>query len=353
MVNAAYRSCGFAASDSATHRHQPHVRRWRVDEPQSRTEVRLSNQAFGGKSMILVSSRRVSRLGALLLALQRASRQFRLRLRPLRETSDKVVHFGTWGVDLGDPGHEREAGRRLRSAMPPASGWTRRRSPPTSRRTASAPSSPTATRSSFASIVTGSPTDSQIGAFYASYMDEARLEQLDAAPLKADLDRVAAIKTKAEFASHMARHFSDFGSTLFAAGVLPDPANPTMNIAVRRYVRNGPAGPRLLPARQVQAAARRLSRLHRAHVRPDRHAQRRPPRPTRSSRSRPRSPRLSWAQADLRDLDKLNNPMTLAQLAAYAPGLDWNRYLTDVRVASSPRADRRRQYGGEGARGAL
>ena len=59
-------------------------------------------------------------------------------------------------------------------------------------------------------------------------MDEARLEQLDAAPLKADLDRVASIKTKAEFARHMASTFSDFGSTLFAAGVLPDPANPTM-----------------------------------------------------------------------------------------------------------------------------
>ena len=51
------------------------------------------------------------------------------------------------------------------------------------------------------SIVTGAPKDSQLGALYASYMDEARLEQLDAAPLKADLARVDAIKTKAEFTS--------------------------------------------------------------------------------------------------------------------------------------------------------
>ena len=70
-----------------------------------------------------------------------------------------------------------------------------------------------------------------MGAFYASWMDEARLEQLDAAPLKADLDRVAAINTKAEFAREMAQTLSDFGSTLFAAGMLRDPSNSTMNIA--------------------------------------------------------------------------------------------------------------------------
>ena len=54
-------------------------------------------------------------------------------------------------------------------------------------------------------IVMGAPKDGQLGAFYASYMDEARLEQLDAAPLKADLRRVDAINSKAEFTSFMAR----------------------------------------------------------------------------------------------------------------------------------------------------
>ena len=60
-------------------------------------------------------------------------------------------------------------------------------------------------------------------------MDEARLEQLDAAPLKADLDRVDAIKSKAEFASFMAASLGDFGSTLFGLGIGPDPVNPAMN----------------------------------------------------------------------------------------------------------------------------
>jgi hypothetical protein len=186
------------------------------------------------------------------------------------------------------------------------------------------------------SIVTGSPTGSQIGAFYASYMDEARLEQLDAAPLKADLDRVAAIKTKAEFARHMASTFSDFGSTLFAAGVLPDPANPTMNIA---FVGTSGMG---LPDRDYYLLDK---------YKPQRDAYRAYIERTFGLIGTPNAAaaadrvlafeteiaKLSWPQAELRDLDKLNNPMSLAQLSAYAPGLDWNRYLTDVRVASSPK----------------
>jgi putative endopeptidase len=42
--------------------------------------------------------------------------------------------------------------------------------------------------------------------------------------------------------------------------------------------------------------------------------------------------KLSWPQADLRDIDKLNNRMTLAELKAYAPQFDWASYLSETRV---------------------
>src|SRR4029079_11426616 len=80
-------------------------------------------------------------------------------------------------------------------------------------------------------IVMGAPKDSQLGAFYASYMDEARIEQLDAKPLMADLARVDAIQSKAEFARFMADTHADFGAALFGLGTIPDPANPAINIA--------------------------------------------------------------------------------------------------------------------------
>ena len=41
----------------------------------------------------------------------------------------------------------------------------------------------------------------KIGDFYASYMDEARLEQLGITPLKGELANIAAIKDKAGLSS--------------------------------------------------------------------------------------------------------------------------------------------------------
>jgi putative endopeptidase len=46
--------------------------------------------------------------------------------------------------------------------------------------------------------------------------------------------------------------------------------------------------------------------------------------------------KLSWDKNDLRDIDKLNNPMTPAQLAAYAPGIDWATYLADTKINGVP-----------------
>ena len=35
--------------------------------------------------------------------------------------------------------------------------------------------------------------------------------------------------------------------------------------------------------------------------------------------------KASWPAADRRDIDKVNNPMSVAELQTYAPGLDWER----------------------------
>jgi len=248
------------------------------------------------------------------------------------DTETKVVHFGSWGVDLGtrdtsvNPGDDFQryaAGKWMDSTEIPAD------------KSQNGVGSELADRNQgqLRAIVTGSPKDSQIGAFYASYMDEARLEQLDAAPLKADLDRIDAIRTKAEFAKSMADSFSQFGATLFGVGVLPDPANPTMNIA---FVGSAGMG---LPDRDYYLLDK---------YKPQRDAYRAYIERTLGLTNTPNASaeadkllafeteiaKISWPQADLRDLDKVNNPMTSAQLLAYAPGLDWNLYLSDAGVNS-------------------
>ena len=69
--------------------------------------------------------------------------------------------------------------------------------------------------------------------------------------------------------------------------------------------------------------------------------------------------KVSWPAADRRDIDKINNPMSVAELQTYAPGLNWDAFLTgaahratattaivqreDGDPATSPRSTRRRR----------
>jgi putative endopeptidase len=240
------------------------------------------------------------------------------------------VQFGTWGVDIatrdlsvnpGDDFQRYAAGKWMDENDIPADKSQNGVGSELNDRN----------QEQLRSIVMGSPADSQIGAFYKSYMDEARLERLDMAPLKSDLDRVAAIATKAEFTSHMASTFADFGSTLFALGVLPDLANPTVNIAFvatsgmglpdRDYYLTDKYKPQLDAYRAYIERTLDLVGTANASAEAD-----------RVLAFETEIAKLSWPQADMRDIDKLNNPMTPAELAAYAPGLDWNAYLAETRV---------------------
>jgi putative endopeptidase len=245
--------------------------------------------------------------------------------------TDGVAHFGTWGVDLstrdlsvrpGDDFQRYAAGKWLDANPIPADKPSNSIGSEVNDRN----------QERLRSIITSAPKDSQLGSLYASYLDEARLEQLDAAPLKADLARVDAIKSKAEFTQYMAGTLSDYGSTLFAVGTLPDPNNPAMNTL---YVGTSGMG---LPDRDYYL----LDKYN-----PQRDAYRAYNERTLALVDTPNAAatadgilayeteiaKLSWDKTDLRDIDKLNNMMTEAELAAYAPGFDWAPYLKAARVS--------------------
>jgi putative endopeptidase len=246
--------------------------------------------------------------------------------------TDNSVHFGKWGVDLSSrdlkvqPGDDFE---RYASGV-----WMDANEIPADK-SQNGVGSELSDRNQerLQSIVTGAPADSQLGALYKSFMDEARLEQIDDAPLKADLARVDAINSKAEFSKEMANSFSDFGATLFAAGILPDPANPTMNIA---FVGTAGMG---LPDRDYYLLDKYKPQRDAYRVYIQRTLELTGTADASAAADQVLAfeteiAKLSWPVADLRDLDKLNNPMSPAELATYAPGLDWNRYLADTKVVS-------------------
>src|SRR3954469_19180706 len=154
------------------------------------------------------SRRAGARLAAMLLACTvlhgaPAVAQQAVAAVPTTGAAPEVLHFGTWGVDVstrdlsvkpGDDFQRYASGKWMDTHEIPAD------------KSQNGIGSELADRNQeqLRAIVMSAPKDSQLGASSASYMDEPRLEQLDDAPLKPDLARVDAIKSKAEFTRFMA-----------------------------------------------------------------------------------------------------------------------------------------------------
>lgn len=185
-------------------------------------------------------------------------------------------------------------------------------------------------------LITNAPKGSKYGALYQSYMDEKRVEAVGLAPLKRDLAQLYAIKTKSQFARYMGATNGRFGSTLVSFGVGADTENPELNVL---WLGQDGIG---LPEREyyfdAQFAKQRdayrayIARTMKAIGNPD---------PEKAADTIMGFEReiaaKSWKIADRRDVDKLNNPYSTAELAAFAPGIDWNAFFAGAGVPAQKR----------------
>ena len=176
-----------------------------------------------------------------------------------------------------------------------------------------------------------SPTAAQIGGLYNAFMDEPRLEALDAKPLAPGLAEIDAVKDKAAFTALMGRSNFGLGKSVIEIDVLPDPARPEINTFILTQSGLG------LPDRdyylkdsfkpQRDAYVAYMQRTFEMIGRPD---------PAGSAAAvmefETRIAKVSWAAEDSRDISKLDNPMTVAELQASAPGIDWAAYLAAARL---------------------
>jgi putative endopeptidase len=174
-------------------------------------------------------------------------------------------------------------------------------------------------------LIETADASTQIGALYKSFIDEPKVEAVDDKPLKADLAKIAAIKTKAEFAAAMGRVQGGFGSSVFSLDIAPDAKNPELNTL---YVGQAGLG---LPDRdyyltegfkpQLAAYTAFVERALKMAGYPD---------PAKSAADvlafETRIAKVSWEVAERRDIDKVYNPVTAAELNAYAP-FPWSGYL--------------------------
>ena len=166
----------------------------------------------------------------------------------------------------------------------------------------------------------------KVGAFYKSFMDTRRIEQLGASPIAPELDAVRAAPDRMALAALMGRTNTDFEGSLF---------NLREDIDLKHvnryaiYIDQAGLG---LPDRDyyLESSFAIQKTAYQAYVaklltligwpQPDADAAAVVAFETRIAQA-------SWTKVEQREPDKLYNPMTRAELAAYAPAFGWQAFL--------------------------
>jgi putative endopeptidase len=173
--------------------------------------------------------------------------------------------------------------------------------------------------------------EAKIGAYYKAFMDEGRIEALGDKPLQADLQRIRAAKSHEDIVSIMGDSHGAFYASIFGGGVGPDSKDPTKYAF---QMRSGGLG---LPDRDyylkpsfAETRAKYVAYIQTLLTLA------KWPEPEASAKAvmdfETKMAEASWTREQSRDRDKTYNPISTAELSAYAPGFDWPRYFAAVDV---------------------
>ncbi|PYQ50392.1 MAG: M13 family peptidase [Acidobacteria bacterium] len=173
--------------------------------------------------------------------------------------------------------------------------------------------------------------DQKIGDYYASCMDEAAIENRGVAPLKPTLDRIAAIKTRADLASELARLHNDGISAVFGFGAQPDFKNATTYLAI--VDQSGLSLPDRDYYLKDDDRFASVRKLYPGHVQKMLELAGDPSEVAARAARAVLDVETGLARASLervkrRDPANVYHKMTRQELAALAPRLDWNAYFT-------------------------
>jgi putative endopeptidase len=168
--------------------------------------------------------------------------------------------------------------------------------------------------------------DGKVGAYYAAFMDEARIEQLGAAPLKPALDAVRGAGTRDALAALMGLANKDFEGTLFSVSVQPDAKDPS-HYAI--YVSQAGLG---LPDRDyyLDASFAAKKQAYQDYVAKLLTLAGWPEAQKNAAAIVALETKIadaSWSRVQERDVVATYNPMALTDLEKLAPGFDWRGFL--------------------------
>ena len=174
-------------------------------------------------------------------------------------------------------------------------------------------------------------TPGKVGAFYKAFMDEARIEKLGAAPLGPLLARIRAMTTKSDIAALMGENGFEFGGTVFGLGTDVDLKVPShyavyasqsgLTLPDRDYYLQAKFAP--TKAKFEAYVAELLGRIGWKD-------------PAGSAKAvvafETAIADASWTKAQDRDPVATYNKMSIAQLAALAPGFDWAAFVKAAKL---------------------
>jgi len=245
-------------------------------------------------------------------------------------------HFGSWGVDL--TGMDRSVNPADDFDRYVNGAWADKTQIPADQASAGVGYDVfNLTQEQIRALIENAPATTQLGAMYQSFMNESVVEKVDDKPLQADLKLVAALADRDAFTKFMGQTNGRFGFTIAGPAVAGDPSTPETNVLWlgqaglglpdRDYYLNATFKP------QLDAYRAYIERTFSMVNYPD---------PAKSADAviafETAIAKASWPVADRRDLDKVNNPMSLAELQSYAPGLNWDAYFTASSIPTRNRA---------------
>ena len=174
----------------------------------------------------------------------------------------------------------------------------------------------------------------QVGDFYGSWMDEATVNRLGAAPLKPYLARIAAVASRAQLLSLFVAPGYASPINLDIDTDLKDPTKYTV------YTGQAKLG---MPSREYYLSADPKMVHHRAAYRDYLLTLQKLAGMSGGAASVNRAIALEtalsaaqWEAAQRRDIDKIYNPKSRAELAALAPQFQWNATLAKAGLPTAP-----------------
>jgi putative endopeptidase len=181
-----------------------------------------------------------------------------------------------------------------------------------------------------------STLEAKAGAFYHTFMDEARVEDLGVRPISSELADIKNAKSRDELAALMGRSATDFDYSLFAYGIDVDLKDPKHYAF---YLAQGGLG---LPDRDYYlksdfAAARTA---YQSYIATLLHLVNWPEAEARAKDVIDFETRVadaSWTKAQQRDPIATYNPMSPADLEKLAPGFAWKQFLENVKLPNLTR----------------